>query len=144
MSEDFLSNFNEKIKKMYVSYNDAVNNGNYNEALKIGKEIMNNLLKVAKEYILSNLNCPNIRRLVEDIVNYHEKNMGYIEGTEETLTNVPILYTYDAMERALRTLALSIQELFSFVLGALVVLADILKYTEYRDEVRDNKFFSAV
>ncbi len=144
MSEDFLSNFNEKIKKMYVSYNEAVNNGNYDEALKIGKEIMDSLLKVAKEYILSNLNCPNIRRLVEDIVNYHEKNLGYIEGTEETLTNMPILYTYDAMERALRTLALSIQELFSFVLGALVVLADILKYTEYRNDRGESKFLGAV
>jgi len=139
LKEDFLRNFNEKFRRMYAKYNEAVNRRDYDEAIKLGKDMLNDLLAIARKYILENLNNPTIRSLVEDILTYHEKNLGYVEGTEEAIEDIPLLFTFEAKERILSTLAPSIQELFSFILGALLVLADIRSTTFYRRKENTNK-----
>jgi len=126
-----LEAFNERIKRLYADYNRAVDENRYAVAIRIGKEILNDLLTVAREQLIPNVHNPEIRRLIEDIVRYHEKNLGYVEATEDAAENVPPLYQFEIRERALGTLSSSIQELFSFILGAMLVLADV-NSTVYR------------
>ena len=121
----FIEEFNSKMKKLYADYNKAINEKKYEYAIKIGKDILRDLLKIAKEQLISNLRSLEIRKIVEDIINYHEKNLGYVEGIEEAMRNVPLIYSYEIKERALATLSSSIQELFSFILGALMIITDI-------------------
>ena len=130
-----IQEFNAKIRQLYANYNKAVNENKYEEAIKIGKEILKDLLFIARRKLITSISSADIRRLVEDIIDYHEKNLGYIEGVEEAVSKIPVLYSFEVKERALATLSASIQELFSFILGALVILAD----NEKLDDLRNDK-----
>ena len=121
----FIEEFNVKIKKMYSDYNRAIAENKYEYAIELGTGILRELLKVAREYIISSLRSVEIRGIVEDILAQHEKSLGYVEGIEEVVNEIPPLYSYEMREKAITTLSSSIQELFSFILGALMIITDL-------------------
>lgn len=121
----FIKEFNAKIRKMYSDYSRAIAENRYEYAIKLGTGILRELLKVVREHVISSLKNTEIRGIVEDILAQHEKNLGYVEGIEEAVNEVPPLYSYEMREKAITTLSSSIQELFSFILGALMVITDL-------------------
>ncbi|RLE75401.1 MAG: hypothetical protein DRJ56_05795 [Thermoprotei archaeon] len=121
----FIVEFNARIKRMYSDYSKAVSESRYERAVEVGTSILRDLLDVARNVVAASLRSPEARRIVEDIIACHEKYLGYVEGVREAVSELPPLYTFEARERAIDTLSSSIQELFSFILGALVVIADL-------------------
>jgi len=121
----FIEEFNAKIKKLYADYNRAIAENKYERAIEVGIGILKELLEVARSHVISNLRSIEVRGIVEDILAHHEKNLGYVEGIEEAISELPPLYSYEMRERAITALSSSIQELFSFILGALMVIVDI-------------------
>jgi len=131
-----LEEFNVKIKRMYSDYSKAIAENKYEHAIEIGVNILKELLRVTREYIISSLRTIEVRKIIEDILAHHEKNLGYVEGIEEAISDLPSLYSYEIRERAITTLSSSIQELFSFVLGALIVIADLYPNTNTSPRVK--------
>ena len=125
MEKNFIEEFNKEFKKMYFNYNKAVSENDYDTAIEIGEKILQGLIKISREYILSSMHSETIKSLIEDIIVFHEKNLAYIQGTREAVKSMPVLFTFDAKERAVEILSSSISEFFSFILGALIILADI-------------------
>ncbi len=125
MESSFIREFNKEFKKMYFDYNKAVSENDFDKAIEIGEKILQGLIKISREHILTILRNSTIKELVEDIITFHEKNLAFIEGTCEAIKDMPVLFTFDAKERAVELLSSSISEFFSFVLGALMVLADL-------------------
>ncbi|RLE79732.1 MAG: hypothetical protein DRJ36_03000, partial [Thermoprotei archaeon] len=76
------------------------------------------------EKIAANLASPITLKIIDDILKYYERNLSYIQGIKEAAEKIPLLYSYQAKERALETLARDVQELFSLVLGALIILSE--------------------
>ncbi len=122
---DFIEEFNREFRQLYLDYNKAVSENDFDRAITTGKKILGGLVKISKEYILPALRSREVRELFEDILSFHEKNLAFVEGTQEAVRDMPVLFTFEAKERAVEILSSSIVEFFSFVLGALIILADI-------------------
>ncbi|OYT31952.1 MAG: hypothetical protein B6U94_01300 [Thermofilum sp. ex4484_79] len=123
---NLIEQINVEIKKLYKQYNTAISSNDYDKALVIGIEIIEKLLNTTDKYVISNLSNPSIKEIAKGIVSYHEKTLAYVKGTREALKTMPLIYSFDAKEKAIESLTTSINGLFSFLLGSLVVLADIL------------------
>ena len=123
---NLIEQINVEIKKLYEQYNTAISSNDYDKALVIGIEIIEKLLNTTDKYVISNLSNPSIKEIAKGIVSYHEKTLAYVKGTREALKTMPLIYSFDAKEKAIESLTTSINGLFSFLLGSLVVLADIL------------------
>jgi len=121
----FLAEFNKEFRGMYEAYNKAVSEHKYDEAIKVGEEMLRKLLEVVKSKLLPKLSNPITREVARSIVEYHEKSLAYIEGIKEATSDVPTLYSFEAKERALEAISRNVQELFSFTLGALLVLTEV-------------------
>jgi len=124
-SDKFLKEFYSEFMELNTQYNNAVTKGRFDEAIDIGLKTMDLLLDVAKKRVLEALSSRTAIEIVSDIINYYEKDLAYVKGLKEASRKIPVLYAYNAKEKALETLARDIRELFSFVLGALVVLTEI-------------------
>ena len=122
--EDFLTEFNREFRKMYEVYNRAVSEHKYDEAIRIGEEMLEELLKVVKERVFSKFTNPVTKEVVRGIIEYHERSLAYIKGVKEATTDIPTLYSFEAKERALEAISKNVQELFSFTLGALLALTE--------------------
>jgi len=129
-SDKFLKEFYNEFMELNREYNNAVTKGKYDEAINIGLKTMNLLLDVARKRVLEALSSRTATEIVSDIINYYEKDLAYVKGLKEACRKIPVLYAYNAREKALETLARDIRELFSFVLGALVVLTEVAKLIE--------------
>ena len=121
----FIEEFNREFRQLYLDYNRAVSENDFDRAIATGKKILGGLVRISREYLLPALKSKEVRELFEDILSFHEKNLAFVEGTQEAVKDMPVLFTFEAKERAIEILSSSIVEFFSFVLGALMVLADI-------------------
>ncbi|RLE82394.1 MAG: hypothetical protein DRJ51_01480 [Thermoprotei archaeon] len=126
MEEDanFLKRFYEDFTRLHREYNEAVAAGEHDKAIKLGEKIITMLIDILKEKIAANLASPITLKIIDDILKYYERNLSYIQGIKEAAEKIPLLYSYQAKERALETLARDVQELFSLVLGALIILSE--------------------
>ncbi|OYT25624.1 MAG: hypothetical protein B6U95_08820 [Thermofilum sp. ex4484_82] len=59
MEKNFIEEFNKEFKKMYFNYNKAVSENDYDTAIEIGEKILQGLIKISREYILSS-SCRNL------------------------------------------------------------------------------------
>jgi len=134
VEDRFLKEFYGEFLELNREYNEAVAKGKYDEAIDLGIKAMNLLLDVVRKRILESLTSQTAIEIVSDIINYYEKGLAYVEGLREASRKVPLLYAYEAKERALETLARDIRELFSFALGALVMLAEISNLARLSNE----------
>ncbi len=125
-SKNIIEEINAEIKKLYEKYNLALSNNDYDTALSIGIEIIEKLLDTTNTYVIANLTNPYIKEVAKGIISYHEKTLAFVKGTQEALKTMPPIYSFDAKEKAIESLTSSINGLFSFLLGSLVILADIL------------------
>ncbi|MCD6368627.1 MAG: hypothetical protein J7L38_02380 [Thermoproteales archaeon] len=136
MSEEalFLKRFYDNFTKMHRDFNDAVIEGNHDEAIKMGEEMIRMLLNILKEKIVSKLTNPITLQIVDDIIKYYERELSYVKGIKEASSSIPLLYSYQAKERALETLARDVEELFSLVLGALLILSEAAYILQKKEE----------
>ncbi|RLF07718.1 MAG: hypothetical protein DRJ64_02450 [Thermoprotei archaeon] len=134
---NLIEQINVEIKKLYEQYNTAISSNDYDKALVIGIEIIEKLLNTTDKYVISNLSNPSIKEIAKGIVSYHEKTLAYVKGTREALKTMPLIYSFDAKEKAIESLTTSINGLFSFLLGSLVVLADILSSADSNTQKED-------
>ena len=134
---NLIEQINVEIKKLYEQYNTAISSNDYDKALVIGIEIIEKLLNTTDKYVISNLSNPSIKEIAKGIVSYHEKTLAYVKGTREALKTMPLIYSIDAKEKAIESLTTSINGLFSFLLGSLVVLTDILSSADSNTQKED-------
>ncbi|MCD6563029.1 MAG: hypothetical protein J7K23_03805 [Thermoproteales archaeon] len=137
-TKNIIEEINAEIKKLYEKYNNALSNNEYDIALSIGIEIIEKLLDTTNTYVIANLSNPYVKEVAQGIISYHEKTLAFVKGTQEALKTMPPIYSFDAKEKAIESLTSSINGLFSFLLGSLIILADILS-TNNKNKSREDK-----
>lgn len=126
VDENIIEKINSEIRKLYDEYTSAVSSNDLDKAIDLGIYIMEKLLHAAQDYVVATVNTPQIREVAKGIISYHEKMLAFVRGTQEALKSMPLIYSFGAKEKAVEVLSNSINGLFSFLLGALVIIADIL------------------
>lgn len=120
-----LEEVNKRIRDMYEKYNEALSNNNYDAALEVGTRMVEELLRIYEEIVMPVLTDPRVREVAREILSFHEQMLAFVRGTREALRNMPVIYSFGAKEKAVEALTSSINGLFNFVLGSLVVLAEL-------------------
>ncbi len=123
---------NENMKKFSEEFSHAIESRNYDKAISIGLDTLRDLLKAVRTHILEALSNPEIKSIAEEIIDQHEKTLSYVEGSIEALKFVSPIYAPGEKERLTGLLSASINELFSFLMGSLIVIADALSTTDRR------------
>ncbi len=132
-----LAQANEKLQELYREYVEAVSKNDYDRALELGSEIVEELLRLAHEYVIPSLTTPLARSVASKIVSHHEKALAFVKGAREAAKSTPVLYSFGVKEKAVEVLTATINGLFSFVMGALIVLSDILAIRRASEQKRE-------
>ena len=121
------------MRAMYEDYLTAISSGELDRAIGIGLDILDKLLEVAKDTVLARITAPAAREAALSVLSHHERALSFVRGAQEAVGTLPPLYSIGVKEEVLEVLTSSINGLFSFVLGALVVIADIIAAASMRE-----------
>jgi len=124
--EEFKS-VNEELRKMYEEYMDLVAKGDYQRSIKIGVGMLERLLEIARRAVLDRLTSSAAREATLQILAHHEQTLSFVKGAQEAVNNLPLIYAIGISEEVTHVLTSSINGLFSFVMGALIVITDVLE-----------------
>ena len=130
MDNKSLEDLYKEFIELQEKYNKAVKSGAYDNAIDIGERLLERLLSTLKKDIRPILKSQIAMKIVDNVANYHEKNLAYVKGIKSASSKIPFIYSFEAKERALETLSTDIQALFNFILGALVISDGILHRSE--------------
>jgi len=128
-----LEHVNDELRAMYEEYLTAISSGELDRAMGIGLSMLDKLLKVAKDTVLTRITTPAAREAALSVLSHHERALSFVRGAQEAVGSLPPVYSIGVKEEVLEVLTSSINGLFSFVLGALVVIADIVAAASTRE-----------
>lgn len=115
-----------KLKRLYTEYSEAVSSGDLDRAVDSGVRVLEELLEVARKHVISRVAYPPVREAALDVLSHYERALSFVKGAREAVNGLPPLYSAGVKEAALDVLVSSVNGLFNFVVGALLVVADIL------------------
>lgn len=116
---------NEKAKELYNKYIEVLENCDVESALETGLALMEMLLEAAKTRVLASLSNPSVKEIAYYIISQYEKETSFVKGAREATRTLSPLYATEVLDKALNNLSLSINGLLNFIVGALIMLADI-------------------
>ena len=125
MTSTSISELNEKMKKFSQEFSQSLERKDFDHALKLSIEILEELILIAREDIVSILQDPYVKSIADDIIKGYEKSLSYVKGIIEGLKYVSPIYSIGEKERLVQVVASSINELFSFIMGALIIVAEL-------------------
>lgn len=124
-----LQELNAKLHNLYSRYEEVAGRGDLREALETGVEILDELLEFVKVCILGVITNPMVREVATRVLIEYERGLSFVKGAREAIRSAPPLYATGMLERTLRALDDYINGLFNFMMGALIVVADLTSYT---------------
>ena len=124
-ADDSLNRLAAEFRELYERYSAAVEKEDFDEAIKVGIEIMEDLLKATESVVLQSLMNPKVREVAVSIIGHHERALAYVKGAKEAVEGAPSEFSQRAKEKVTETLSASINSLFGFLLGVLVVFTDL-------------------
>jgi len=124
-----LARVNEELRKLYDEYMSLVASGDYYKSIRLGVEILEKLLGIARQAVLNKLTSPAAREATLSILAHHEQALSFVKGAQEAVNKLPPIYAIGISEEVVNILTSSINGLFSFVMGALVVVTDVMQAT---------------
>jgi len=113
------------MKEFYRVLEEDIESNNFDDALNKSVPVLRKLINVARNEVLPNFRDQLVRKIADEIILNYENTLSYVEGSLESLRYVPAIYSYGEKERLVRLVASSINELFSFIMGALLVIAEL-------------------
>ncbi|MHB9302884.1 hypothetical protein [Thermofilum pendens] len=116
---------NELMKKYTQELSDALQRKDLDSAISREIALLEALIAVAKNEIISVINDPTVKNIAESYVLSHEKTLSYARGVLEGLRYVSPIYALGEKEQIVHLLASSVSELFSFIMGALLIVASL-------------------
>lgn len=120
-----ITELNEKMKKFSQEFSQSIEKRDFDRALKLSIRILEELIVIAREDIVSALQDPYVKDIADDIIKGYEKSLSYVEGIMEGLKYVSPIYSIGEKERLVQVVVSSINELFSFIMGALIIVAEL-------------------
>ncbi len=129
-----LEELDKTMKEFTEKFSRYLAENKFDEALSIALPTMEKLVKIAKEDIISSLHDPQVKKIAENIISGYESTLAYVEGTLDGLKLVSPIYSIGEKERLLKVVASSINELFSFIMGALIIVADIASAIKHSED----------
>ena len=124
-ADDSLNKLAAEFRELYEKYSAAIEKKDFDEAIRVGIKILEDLLKVAESVVLRSLMNPRVREVAVSIIGHHERALAYVKGAKEAVEGAPLEFSQRAKEKATETLSASINSLFGFLLGILVVFTDL-------------------
>jgi hypothetical protein len=115
----------ELMKKYTQEFSDAVSRKDYDAAISLAFMVLEKLVTIARNEVLGVIIDPTVRSLADNYISGYEKTLSYTKGVLEGLKYVSPLYAYGEKEQLVQLLASSVSELFSFIMGALIVVASL-------------------
>lgn len=129
-----VAQLNNKMKDFSKKFTDALEKKDFDKALEIGIDVLTDLTYIAKEDIVGVLSDTYVKGIAEDIVSSYEKTLSYIKGIIDGLKYVSPIYAIGEKERLVHILASAINELFSFIMGALIIVAELSSRSKRNSE----------
>lgn len=126
---------NEKMKKYMQTVSESIDRGNYDEAIDLAMATLEMLLSVARNEVAANLADATVKKIAEDFLVNYEKTLSYARGVKEGLKYMSPIYQPGEKLQLLQILSSAVSELFSFIMGALLVVASLSGPPERREEV---------
>ncbi|MCD6356950.1 MAG: hypothetical protein DRJ96_02190 [Thermoprotei archaeon] len=115
-----------KLKQLYNEYREAVSSGDLDRAVDSGVRVLEELLEVARSWVVARITHPLVREAALDVLAHYERALSFVKGAREAVSGLPPIYSAGVKEEALEVLMSSVNGLFNFVVGALLVVADVL------------------
>ncbi|MEM0093771.1 MAG: hypothetical protein QXT33_00290 [Thermofilum sp.] len=126
----------EVMKRYMQDISLSIDRGNYDEAIDLAMKTLEVLLSVAQNDVVANLADANVRKIAADFLVNYEKTLSYARGVKEGLRYMSPIYQPGEKLQLLQVLSSAVSELFSFIMGALLVVASLTGPAEKREEVR--------
>ncbi|MCS7104451.1 MAG: hypothetical protein NZ954_02650 [Thermofilaceae archaeon] len=117
---------NVKLRELYKEYVNVLEEGDAERAIETGVKILEELLSITRKNVLESLSNPFLKELALNILLQYERELSFVRGAQEAVKSMPPLYASDVTDKALETLSSSINGLFNFTVGALIVIADVV------------------
>ncbi|MCX8181152.1 MAG: hypothetical protein N3E41_07250 [Thermofilaceae archaeon] len=117
---------NVKLRELYNKYVNVLEEGDAEGAIETGVKILEELLSITRRNVLESLSNPFLKELALNILLQYERELSFVRGAQEAVKSMPPLYASDVTDKALETLSSSINGLFNFTVGALIVIADVV------------------
>lgn len=114
-----------RVHNLYGRYVEAVETGNLDEAIGIGLNVFEELLELVKKTVVPGLSTPSIREIVLNVIAHYERELSFVKGAREAVYKMPSIYAISVKEKALEILSYNMNGLFNFLVGALLISADI-------------------
>ncbi|MCC6002980.1 MAG: hypothetical protein LM590_01395 [Thermofilum sp.] len=115
----------ELMKKYTQEFSDAISRKDYDGAIAMALNVLEKLISIARGEVLGVIVDPTVRSLADNYIAGYEKTLSYTRGVLEGLKYVSPLYAYGEKEQLIQLLASSVSELFSFIMGALIIVASL-------------------
>lgn len=126
---------NEIMKRYMESVSLSINRGSYDEAIELAMKTLEILLSVAHNDVIANLTDENVRKIAENLLVNYEKTLSYTKGVREGLKYMSPIYQPGEKLQLLQILSSAVSELFSFIMGALLVVASLMGPPEKHGEM---------
>ncbi len=120
-----IQELDEAMKKYMEKVSASLEHGNYDEAIDLAMQTLETLLSVARSEIVANFVDVNVRRIAENLLVNYEKTLSYARGVKEGLKYMSPIYQPGEKLQLLQVLSAAVSELFSFIMGALLVVASL-------------------
>ncbi|PLJ77675.1 MAG: hypothetical protein B7L53_04770 [Thermofilum sp. NZ13] len=115
----------EMMKEYTQKFSEYLARKDYDSAIPLGLQTLENLLKIAREEIVGMLNDPELVKVGESILKNYENIISYVKGSLSTLKYVSPIYAAGEKEQLVGLIASSVSEIFNFVMGALLIVASL-------------------
>lgn len=116
---------NTLMKDYVQKFSASIAKRDYDSAITMGLNVLEKLLKIASEEIISNLSDPALVKIGEEILKNHESTLSYVNGVLNGLRYVSPIYALSEKEQLVQIISSSVSELFNFIMGALLIVASI-------------------
>ena len=120
-----IQELDKAMKKYMERVSSSLEHGNYDEAISLAMQTLEMLLSVARNEIVANFVDANVRRMAEELLVNYEKTLSYAKGVREGLKYMSPIYQPGEKLQLLQILSAAVSELFSFIMGALLVVASL-------------------
>ncbi len=116
---------NNLMKKYTEEMSSLISRGDYDGAISLAMRTLEELLSVARSDVVGVLGDATVRMIADELLTSYEKTLSYARGVYEGLKYMAPIYQPGEKLQLLQVLSSAVSELFSFIIGALLVIASL-------------------
>lgn len=113
------------MKKYTEEMVSLIGKGDYDSAISLAMQTLEELLSVARSDVVAVLGDATVRIIADELLTNYEKTLSYAKGVYAGLKYMAPIYQPGEKMQLLQVLSSAVSELFSFIIGALLVVASL-------------------